>query len=60
MPAKLDFMIIGAMKSGTTSLAFYLNQSSQIYIPKEKELPFFLGIPFDPDLAGTTTRISSV
>jgi len=43
VPAKLDFMIIGAMKSGTTSLAFYLNQSSQIYIPKEKELPFFLG-----------------
>jgi hypothetical protein len=37
----VDFIIIGAMKAGTTSLASYLNESKEIYIPPEKELPFF-------------------
>lgn len=37
-----DFFLIGAGKSGTTSLAKYLSEHPEIYIPKEKELHFFL------------------
>jgi hypothetical protein len=40
----MDFIIIGAQKSGTTSLAHYLNESEDIFIPKEKEVPFFLDL----------------
>lgn len=36
-----DFLIIGAGKSGTTSLDKYLNQHPQIFIPKTKEPNFF-------------------
>jgi len=35
-----DFFLIGAAKSGTTSLYHYLIQHPQIYLPREKE-PFF-------------------
>ena len=35
-----DFLIIGAPKSGTTSLYFYLQQHPQIFLP-EKKKPFF-------------------
>lgn len=35
-----DFIIVGAMKAGTTTLAHYLRQHSEIYIPEE-ELHFF-------------------
>ncbi|MHB1459438.1 MAG: sulfotransferase domain-containing protein, partial [Armatimonadota bacterium] len=38
---KLDFLIIGAQKSGTTSLFKYLSDHPQIYLPREKEIPFF-------------------
>ncbi|WP_457642398.1 sulfotransferase family protein [Persephonella sp.] len=37
-----DFFLIGAGKSGTTSLAKYISQHPQIYIPEEKELHYFL------------------
>jgi len=36
----LDFLIIGAMKSGTTSLASALNQHPEVYLPKN-ELHYF-------------------
>jgi len=36
-----DFFIVGAGKSGTTSLAKYLSEHPQIFIPKVKELHFF-------------------
>ena len=36
-----DFFIVGAAKSGTTSLAKYLAEHPDIYIPPEKELHFF-------------------
>lgn len=36
-----NFLIVGAMKSGTTSLWRYLQQHSEIYMPDEKE-PRFL------------------
>ncbi len=37
----LDFLIIGAQKSGTTTLFKLLSQHSSIYMPPEKEAPFF-------------------
>jgi len=37
----LDFIIIGAQKSGTTSLFRYLETHPQIYMPPEKEIPYF-------------------
>jgi len=37
----LDFLVIGAQKSGTTSLHMYLRRHPAIYTPPEKEAPFF-------------------
>lgn len=37
----LDFLVIGAPKAGTTSLHHYLRTHPQIYLPPEKEAPFF-------------------
>ena len=42
MTKKIDFLIIGAQKAGSTFLYNILNLSDEIFIPKEKELPFFL------------------
>ena len=36
-----NFILAGAMNSGTTSLYNYLNEHPQIYIPKIKEPKFF-------------------
>ena len=36
-----NFIVIGAMKSGTTSLYAYLNQHPQIYMSPQKETNFF-------------------
>lgn len=46
-----DLIIIGAAKSGTTSLFFYLNQHPQFLAPHKKEINFFntnfeLGVPW--------------
>jgi hypothetical protein len=38
---KPDFFIVGAPKSGTTSLYFYLKSHPQIFLPRRKELLFF-------------------
>jgi hypothetical protein len=38
---KPDFFIVGAPKSGTTSLATYLREHPQIFMPVEKEQHFF-------------------
>ena len=41
-PSKLlDFIVIGAPKSGTTSLFQYLRFHPQIFIPPAKEIPYF-------------------
>jgi hypothetical protein len=40
-PTRLDFIIIGAMKSGTTSLWEHLRTHPQICMPGTKEEPFF-------------------
>jgi hypothetical protein len=41
MRGALDFAVIGAQKSGTTSLCEYLEAHPRIYVPPEKEIPFF-------------------
>jgi hypothetical protein len=41
MPRSPDFLIIGAAKSGTTSLYFYLQQHPHIFMPFRKEPLFF-------------------
>src|SRR5437868_12961229 len=38
---RLDFIIAGAQKSGTTALNYYLKRHRQIALPKKKELHFF-------------------
>jgi len=37
----LDFIIIGAQKSGTTSLFKYLKPHPKVYMPSDKEAPYF-------------------
>jgi hypothetical protein len=37
----IDFLIIGAQKSGTTSLFEYMRRHPEIYMPPEKEIAFF-------------------
>jgi len=41
----LDFAVIGASKSGTTSLFHYLRSHPSIYLPPGKDLPFFAADP---------------
>jgi Sulfotransferase domain len=36
-----DFLVIGAMKGGTTSLYHYLNEHPQVHMTKVKEVDFF-------------------
>ncbi len=43
-----NFLIVGAAKSGTTSLYKYLSQHPDIFTPKWKELSFFTGDPYGP------------
>jgi hypothetical protein len=40
-----NFLIIGGMKSGTTSLYHYLRDHPQVFMPKFKALEFFAGGP---------------
>lgn len=40
-PSFPDFFIVGAAKSGTTSLAYYLNQHPDIFVPEIKEPRYF-------------------
>ncbi|MFI5008676.1 MAG: sulfotransferase family protein [Solirubrobacterales bacterium] len=39
--ATLDFLVIGAQRSGTTSLWRHLASHPEIYVPPSKEAPFF-------------------
>ncbi len=39
--AKIEFLIIGAQKAGTTSLFEYMRYHPQIHMPSEKEVYFF-------------------
>ena len=38
---KVNFLIIGTQKAGTSALAFFLSQHPEIEVPKTKELHFF-------------------
>lgn len=40
-----QFLVVGAAKSGTTSLFHYLNQHPNIFIPSRKECRFFSQMP---------------
>src|SRR5207253_543932 len=37
-----NFLVIGAMKAGTTSLWAYLRQHPDVFMPEDKELNFFV------------------
>lgn len=37
----IDFLVVGAQKSGTTSLHRYLSTNSHLFMPESKELAFF-------------------
>lgn len=45
---KPNFLIVGAVKSGTTSLYEYLKQHPDIFMPDWKELSYFIGDFFSP------------
>ena len=45
---KPNFLIVGAAKSGTTSLYRYLRQHPDIFMPEWKELSLFIGDSFGP------------
>tara|TARA_Y100000591_G_C21848456_1_gene710102 strand:+ start:972 stop:1865 length:894 start_codon:yes stop_codon:yes gene_type:complete len=47
MKKEINFLIIGAQKSGTTFLYNILKVSNNIFMPQEKELPFFLNKNID-------------
>ena len=36
-----SFLVIGAMKCGTTSMCHYLSQTNDVYVPEEKDIYFF-------------------
>jgi hypothetical protein len=39
---KPNFLIVGAARAGTTSLAKYLNEHPEVFVPENKELRFFI------------------
>lgn len=41
MQRKIDFMIIGTQKAGSSSLHYYLSQHPDIYLPPLKDVQFF-------------------
>ena len=41
MSKRLEFLVCGAQKGGTTALAAYLRQHPEIHLPEAKELHFF-------------------
>lgn len=54
MNRSLDFMIIGAQKSGTTALASFLAQQPGICMASNKEVHLFDGEDFDPQWSAQT------
>lgn len=38
-----DFLVVGSVKCGTTSLHYYLSQHPEVHVSRPKELNFFLG-----------------
>jgi hypothetical protein len=54
-----NFLIIGAMKSGTTALYYYLEQHPQIYMSPVKEPNFFCSGGEQSSPSGSSTRIEA-
>lgn len=55
--SSLDFLVIGAQKSGTTSLWRYLREHPRLRIPETKEVPVFAVVrPSRADLAAGIAR----
>lgn len=48
MRTHLDFIVIGAQKSGTTSLFAHLAAHPEVAVPPEKEAPFFTEAAVEP------------
>ena len=44
---RIDFFVVGAARSGTTSLYQYLSQHPQVYLPPVKELNYFSQVTSD-------------
>lgn len=44
---RIDFFVVGAARSGTTSLYQYLSQHPQVYLPPVKELNYFSRVTSD-------------
>ena len=42
---KLDFLVIGSQKAGTTSIHQLLKQHKSVYLPRKKELEYFFNTP---------------
>lgn len=55
-----DFLIVGAAKSGTTSLHYYLKQHPQIFMPKVKELFFYCFMDSPPNYNGEWWKKNAV
>jgi hypothetical protein len=51
IPTLPTFLIVGAAKSGTTSLYHYLSQHPDIYMPPNKEPHWFSRLPYVPGRA---------
>ncbi len=52
-----NFLIIGAIKAGTTSLYYYLQQHPEVYMPTErKEARYFAWEPNNPDFSHYTRQ----
>lgn len=55
-----NFFIVGAARSGTTSLDRYLSQHPEIYITQKKETHFFAADHFPPCLGPGDDRLSDL
>lgn len=55
-----DFLVIGALKAGTTSLHFYLKQHPAIYMAEPKETRFFAYDAENPDHRAKVPRVFPV
>lgn len=55
---KPDFVVVGAAKCGTTSLFHYLNEHPAIFVPKSKEISYFVGNEGPGRVAGLDEYLS--
>jgi len=53
------FLVIGAAKSGTTSLYHYLRQHPEVFMPEVKEPRFFAYVDDPPEMVGPGDEVSN-